>query len=191
MNEIFMPIAIFIPIILGIAILFIPFKNRKQMMIYIESVILLTSVVAVMLILNRPDDLFILFSFAGNLKVGFDLDGVGSVFVGIVSLLWPLATLYAFEYMEHENHQKTFPPKNQTKSDVKKTWMCHGLLYALKEAESLSFPPLSFFYQFIRSTSLAHITATSARVALPFGFTLPSLPLMIPAATIEAMGFTA
>lgn len=108
MNEIFMPIAIFIPIILGIAILFIPFKNRKQMMIYIESVILLTSVVAVMLILNRPDDLFILFSFAGNLKVGFDLDGVGSVFVGIVSLLWPLATLYAFEYMEHENHQKTF-----------------------------------------------------------------------------------
>lgn len=108
MNEIFMPIAIFIPIILGIAVLFIPFKNRKQMMIYIESVILLTSVVAVMLILNRPDDLFILFSFAGNLKVGFDLDGVGSVFVGIVSLLWPLATLYAFEYMEHENHQKTF-----------------------------------------------------------------------------------
>lgn len=108
MNEIFMPIAIFIPIILGIAILFIPFKNRKQMMIYIESVILLTSVVAVMLILNRPDDLFILFSFAGNLKVGFDLDGVGNVFVGIVSLLWPLATLYAFEYMEHENHQKTF-----------------------------------------------------------------------------------
>lgn len=108
MNEIFMPIAIFIPIILGIAVLFIPFKNRKQMMIYIESVILLTSVVAVMLILNRPDDLFILFSFAGNLKVGFDLDGVGNVFVGIVSLLWPLATLYAFEYMEHENHQKTF-----------------------------------------------------------------------------------
>ena len=107
MNEIFMPIAIFIPIILGIAVLFIPFKNRKQMMIYIESVILLTSVVAVMLILNRPDDLFILFSFAGNLKVGFDLDGVGNVFVGIVSLLWPLATLYAFEYMEHENHQKT------------------------------------------------------------------------------------
>ena len=108
MNEIFMPIAIFIPILLGITIPFVPYKNRKQMMLYIESIILLTSVIAVMLIMNRPENSFVLFSFAGDLKVGFALDGVGSVFVGIVSLLWPLATLYAFEYMEHENHQRSF-----------------------------------------------------------------------------------
>ena len=30
------------------------------------------------------------------------------VFAGLVAVLWPLATLYAFEYMEHANHVKAF-----------------------------------------------------------------------------------
>jgi len=30
------------------------------------------------------------------------------VFAGLVAVLWPLATLYSFEYMEHEDHEKTF-----------------------------------------------------------------------------------
>lgn len=42
-------------------------------------------------------------------------------------------------------------------------------------------------FYFISSLSLAHITATSALVALPSGLTLPSEPLMMPSPTIEAM----
>ena len=30
------------------------------------------------------------------------------MFAGLVAVLWPLATLYAFEYMTHEGHEKTF-----------------------------------------------------------------------------------
>ena len=60
------------------------------------------------LMLNRPDEAFELFRFTGNLSLSFRLDGLGTVFAGIVSLLWPLATLYAFEYMKHESHEKIF-----------------------------------------------------------------------------------
>lgn len=108
MNEIIMPIVILLPIILGITIPFLPLKGKKSMMIYIEAIVLLTSALAILLLLNQPENPFVLFSFAGGLDVGFKIDGAGSVFVGIVSLLWPLATLYAFEYMAHENHQKSF-----------------------------------------------------------------------------------
>ena len=36
------------------------------------------------------------------------LDSMGSVFAGLVAFLWPLATLYAFEYMKHEERKNTF-----------------------------------------------------------------------------------
>ena len=42
-----------------------------------------------------------LFRFTGNLSVSFRLDGFGTVFAAIVSVLWPLATLFSFEYMKH------------------------------------------------------------------------------------------
>ena len=38
----------------------------------------------------------------------FRLDGLGRVFSGLVAFLWPLATLYAFEYMRHEGGENTF-----------------------------------------------------------------------------------
>lgn len=108
MNEMIMPIVVLIPIVLGVTIPFVPLKGKKSMMFYIEAIVLLTSILAIMLLLNQPKDPFVLFSFAGGLDVGFKIDGAGSVFVGIVSLLWPLATLYAFEYMAHEKNQKSF-----------------------------------------------------------------------------------
>ena len=42
------------------------------------------------------------------LTLSLRLDGLGRVFGGLVAFLWPLATLYAFEYMEHEGHENSF-----------------------------------------------------------------------------------
>ena len=108
MNEMIMPLIVLLPILLGVTIPFVPLKGKKSMMIYIEAIVLVTSALAIMLLMNQSDNPYVLFSFAGGLDVGFKLDGAGSVFVGIVSLLWPLATLYAFEYMAHEKNQKGF-----------------------------------------------------------------------------------
>ena len=103
-----MVVAILLPVLGGAVIPLIPFKNRVQMEIYIEVVVLAASVLVWCLLLNRPQEAFVLFRFTGNISVSFRLDGLGSVFAGIVATLWPLATLYAFEYMEHEGHERYF-----------------------------------------------------------------------------------
>lgn len=108
MNAAFLVLVVLFPIIAGALIPLLPFKNRLQMMIYTEAVVLVNSAVMIALMLNRPDEAFELFRFTGNLSLSFRLDGLGTVFAGIVSLLWPLATLYAFEYMKHESHEKIF-----------------------------------------------------------------------------------
>ena len=44
-------------------------------------------------------------NFAGEkLDISLRLDGLGMVFAGLVAALWPLAVLYSFPYMEHENN---------------------------------------------------------------------------------------
>lgn len=50
----------------------------------------------------------VLFRLYGELTVMFRLDRMGSIFAGLVSFLWPLATLYAFSYMEKEERRPTF-----------------------------------------------------------------------------------
>ncbi len=43
-----------------------------------------------------------------TLTFSLKLDGLGRVFAGLVAFLWPLATLYALEYMEHEGGLRSF-----------------------------------------------------------------------------------
>ena len=108
MTSYILPVVVLLPIIAGALIPLIPYKNRKQMMWYIEGVVLLNSILAWAMLIAKPEGAFVLLRFTGNLSLSFKLDGLGSVFVGIVATLWPLATLYAFEYMKHESHEKMF-----------------------------------------------------------------------------------
>ena len=108
MSDYLMSVAVFMPIICGALIPLLPFKSRNQRNLYAEITTILTSVLVLALLFNRPDGVLTLIRFAGNLSISFRIDGLGTVFAGIVSALWPLATLYAFEYMEHEGHEKYF-----------------------------------------------------------------------------------
>lgn len=49
-----------------------------------------------------------LFTLMDELTFSFRLDGMSCVFAGLISLLWPLASLYGFEYMTHEERPNTF-----------------------------------------------------------------------------------
>ncbi len=108
MNEIFLGIVIIFPILAGVLIPQIPFGSRNKMLIYTEAVVLITTVMVFALIFNRPEGVCVLFSYNGNLSVSFHMDGLGMIFSGMVAFLWPLATLYSFEYMEHEKHEDFF-----------------------------------------------------------------------------------
>ncbi len=108
MSEYWILATILLPIIGGVLTPLLPFKNRKTMMWYLEAIMLLTSAIVWKLILNGPTEVFHIIYFVEDLSISFKIDGVSMVFAGLVSLLWPLATLYSFEYMEHEERERIF-----------------------------------------------------------------------------------
>ncbi|MCD7833365.1 MAG: proton-conducting membrane transporter [Lachnospiraceae bacterium] len=108
MRAFFLAVLVLLPIVGGALIPLLPFRDRKQMMIYTEGVVLLNSLLALTVLFHRPEGAFVLFRFTSNLSLSFALDGLGTVFAALISVLWPLATLYAFEYMSHEEHEKFF-----------------------------------------------------------------------------------
>ncbi len=108
MSTILLAVVVLLPVLGGALIPLLPFQSRRQRQVYIEGVVLVTSVLALLLLFHRPEERIVIFRFTSNLTLSLKLDGLGTVFVGIIAVLWPLATLYAFEYMEQEEHEVTF-----------------------------------------------------------------------------------
>lgn len=108
MSQYWILAAIALPILGGIGIPLLPFGKRKWMLVYIEAVVLLTSCIVGALLLNGTTETFHLVHFVNDLSISFKIDGLGMIFAGLVAVLWPLATLYAFEYMAHEEREKPF-----------------------------------------------------------------------------------
>lgn len=113
-----MTVPVFLPLAGGFFLLAFPAgrkavsekKQERNRLLFMEAVVLVSSLLVWALILSgRGAQETVLFYLAGNdLKVFFRLDGAGCVFAGLVSFLWPFATLYASEYMEGEERQKSF-----------------------------------------------------------------------------------
>ncbi len=108
MNQYWILAAIVLPLLGSTLIPLLPFRKRRQMCVYIETVVLVTSGIVAALLLGGTTQTFHVVHFVNDLSISFKIDGMTMVFAGLIAVLWPLATLYAFEYMEHENHEKTF-----------------------------------------------------------------------------------
>ena len=108
MSNAYLLIPILIPILSGALFFAANPKTQKSKNIYVLSSVLLTSISMFVLIFTTNDILFPLFTFSGDLSISLNLDGMGKLFAGLVSLLWPATTLYAFEYMKHEGHLRMF-----------------------------------------------------------------------------------
>ena len=67
-----------------------------------------TSVFVCLALFTEPEKSYLLLEFTPRMTIAFSLDGMGSVFAGLIAFLWPLAMLYAFEYMEHETGENAF-----------------------------------------------------------------------------------
>ena len=108
MNQYWILAAILLPILGGLLIPLFPFTQKRGRNTYIEAIVLATSVVVWMLILGGQTTVFEVIHFVNNLSISFKIDGMTVIFAGLVAVLWPLATLYAFEYMEHAENVKAF-----------------------------------------------------------------------------------
>ena len=108
MSQYWILAAILLPILGSLPIPLLPFRQKRGMYLYIEAIVLVTSVIVWGLLLGGTTSSFQVVHFINNLSIAFKIDGMTMVFAGLVAVLWPLATLYAFEYMEHEHHEKAF-----------------------------------------------------------------------------------
>lgn len=72
------------------------------------SVVLVNTAVTLGILVTCPGETLVLMKFSGALDVAFHVDGMSRVFGAIISILWPLATLYAFNYMDHDKYKASF-----------------------------------------------------------------------------------
>ena len=106
MNSVVLLIAVLIPFLGGFVLFGAKEWNYRRLQIASEALVLVTSVLVWTILLHRPEGEFLFFQLTGNLKIVLKLDGLGSIFAGLVALLWPLANLYAYEYMSHDEKRR-------------------------------------------------------------------------------------
>ena len=108
MNPIVLLLPILLPIIGGALILPLRFGIDRARNIYAEAVVVLTSVsvwACLFLLQGKP---ITVYSFTSGFSITFALDGPGSLFAGMLSLMWPLVMLYAFSYMRESRRKNLF-----------------------------------------------------------------------------------
>ena len=65
-------------------------QNTRHRQIYTLLLTLLTTALTWLVILNRPSGSIVLLQFTESLSIALKLDGLGCLFAGMVSILWPL-----------------------------------------------------------------------------------------------------
>jgi len=101
-------LTLLVPLVGGAAMAFLRFGSGKARAVYVESVVCLTSLMVLSLLLTRTEETVILYYLIDKLPLAFRLDGAACTFAGLVAVLWPIASLYAFEYMKHEERENAF-----------------------------------------------------------------------------------
>ena len=155
MSQYWILAAIALPILGGIGIPLLPVRKRGWMLTYIEAVVLLTSGITAALLLAGTTDTFHVVHFVNDLSISFKIDGMTMVFAGLIAVLWPLATLYAFEYMEKEEHEKTF-------------FMFYTMTYGITLGIAFASDMLSmyFFYELLTLVTVPLVMHTLTREAI-------------------------
>lgn len=108
MNAFATLLPVIFPIIAGIALLPVKFKSRKQREMWVLSIVVLNAIFALYAIFGAGSPYVTLFTFNSKLSLALHVDGLSKVFGTMVSILWIITTIYAFEYMTHEGHEDRF-----------------------------------------------------------------------------------
>ncbi|MFR8338896.1 MAG: hypothetical protein ACLVAW_20750 [Eisenbergiella massiliensis] len=155
MKPEMMLVAILLPVLGGAVVPLIPFKKRIHMEIYIESVVVLATLIVAGLLVNRPSEPFPIVRFVNNLSLSLEIDGLSMVFAGLVAALWPLATLYSFEYMKHEKRERFF---------FMFYTITYGITLGIAFAEDML--TMYFFYELLTMVTVPLVLHTLTREAI-------------------------
>ncbi|MCR4704551.1 MAG: proton-conducting membrane transporter [Lachnospiraceae bacterium] len=124
-------------------------------MIFLELAVLLNSAIVFLLLTDRPTEAFTLVRFTGEITLSLSIDGMSTVFGGLVAFLWPLATLYSFEYMKHEENERVF---------FMFYTMTYGVTLGIATAQDLV--TMYFFYELLTLVTVPLVMHTLTREAI-------------------------
>ena len=102
--------AILLPAVGGALLPALRLRTPRRRAVYVEAVTLLSSalVCAVLLWVPRGLVYWLIPDLWGGTPLALALDDRGALFAGLVALLWPLASLYGFAYLEGDAHWERF-----------------------------------------------------------------------------------
>ena len=144
----FLTLPVLLPMLLGVGMLVLQPKSRKVRNRYVMASSLGTSALSIACIVLTylfGDSYLacILVSFSETFSISLRIDGAAMVYGSIVSVLWPLVTAYALDYMTHEGHENRFFS----------FWlMAYGVVLGVAYSED--FLSLYFFYEALTLTTL-------------------------------------
>ncbi|MBP3398694.1 MAG: hypothetical protein J6K75_02935 [Erysipelotrichaceae bacterium] len=110
MNYLMM-IAIAFPIIWGACLPLLHYKeaDRSSRNKYALTGTLITSALVLLnVFIFKSNTGFQLIQLTDKMSIVFDVDALSCVFLCLIAILWPLAVLYAGEYMHHEGKENKF-----------------------------------------------------------------------------------
>ena len=106
-DEMLVLVTIFLPIVLGLVLPTLKLSSKvRNVYVVIASVI--ASALALYVVYASKFTAWTLLDINRVFSIGFKIDGLTKVFLLIIAVLWPIAVLYATEYMEHEENQDSF-----------------------------------------------------------------------------------
>ena len=108
MGALITVLPVFFPILAGICLLPVKFKERKQREQWVLTIVVLNAIFALFAIWSGKADAFTLFHFSDKLSLELRMDGLSKVFGTMVSVLWILTTIYGFEYMTRRTRRQVF-----------------------------------------------------------------------------------
>ena len=108
MSPYLILIPILVPILCGAAVFALPIRRERTLCAYAEAAACVTAALTVFLLLTVRRETAVLYSFAGNFSIDLHVDGLSALFAGMISLMWPPALLYAFEYMKDDRRKRSF-----------------------------------------------------------------------------------
>ena len=145
---------ILVPLLMGLGLLIWSPKVRWTRTAYVITATVLTSLITFACIaitwLSGPDLLScIMVRFSELFSISLRIDGAAMVYGALVSVLWPLATVYALDYMSHEGHENRFFA----------FWlMTYGVVLGIAFSED--FLSLYFFYELMTLSCLPMVMHT-------------------------------
>ena len=99
MSAYWILLPVLLPLIGGCLILFHGVRKERAVCLAAEVTAIATSLAVWIGLLSGIRGSFTVYRFARGFSVTFAVDGMASLFAGMVSVMWPLVLLYAFSYM--------------------------------------------------------------------------------------------